>query len=82
MEYTLEELIAAGVYIPAGLDDDGEILYAFDFEKGREFVPQIYIREVKALDEAILEAVDSGMMELDWKFDDQGNPTVDYIAKV
>jgi len=81
-KYTLEELVDAGVYIPAGLDEDGEILFACDFEKAREFAPEVYIQEVKVLDEAILEAVDSGMMELDWKFDDEGNPTVDYIARV
>jgi hypothetical protein len=82
MKYTLEELIGAGVYIPAGLDEDGEVLYACDFERARQHAPEVYIEEVKALDEAILKAVESGMIELDWKFDDEGNPVVDYIAKI
>lgn len=82
MKYTLEELIEAGVYIPAGLDEDGEVMYACDYQKAREYVPEIYIEEVKALDEAILAAVDSGDIELDWKFDDEGNPVVEYIARL
>ena len=80
--YSFEDLINAGVYVEAGVDEDGETLYACDFEKAKEFAPEVYREEVMALDIAILDAVDSGMMEIDWKFDSEGNPTVDYIARV
>lgn len=80
--YSFEDLISAGVYVESGVDEDGETLYACNFEKAKELAPEIYTEEVMALDIAILDAVDSGMMEIDWKFDAEGNPTVDYIARV
>jgi hypothetical protein len=81
MEYTLEELIEAGVYVPIGVDEDGDRLYDVDLERAKIFSPELWAREQEALDMAILEAVDSGKMEIDWKFDDEGNPTVDYIVR-
>jgi hypothetical protein len=62
---TFEELVEAGVFEFAGFDDDGETLWHLNMERCREVCPEVYWEEMNAIDSAILEAIDLGLVTMD-----------------
>jgi hypothetical protein len=62
---TFEELVEAGVYEFAGWDDDGERLWTLNPEVAKEVAPDIYWQEMNLIDQAILKAVDLGLLTID-----------------
>jgi hypothetical protein len=71
MDATLEQMLELGVYEQVPCGDDIE--YTVNMEKAREHAPAIYFAEMDAVDTAILEAIESGYLELDFTVDDDGN---------
>lgn len=64
-EYTLEELIALGVYKMSGVDSEGNTLYDFDPEKAKIVAPEVYHAELTAVQQGILDAIDEGYLSID-----------------
>lgn len=62
--YSYEQLCDLGVFIPAGIDDDGEPLITIDMDRAKEYAPEVYWRELNAIDETILSLVDKGMLRM------------------
>lgn len=77
--HTLEELVSAGVYVFAGLDDSGEATYSLNVNVAKEKAPDIYWADRNALETALLDAIDEGYLE--WDFDPDTLEDVFYVTE-
>lgn len=64
-EKVFEALVEAGVFEFAGWDEDGERIWAVDWDRAKEVWPAFYWHEKNQLDEAILDAVEAGFLRMD-----------------
>lgn len=62
---TFEELVEAGVYEFDGWDDDGEMMWILNEEVAKQVAPEVYWHEINKVDEAILLAIDLGLLVMD-----------------
>jgi len=60
-----DDLVEAGVFVEVGVDEFGESLWAMDMDRCKEIAPELYWHEMNAIDEAILKAIDLGLLTMD-----------------
>ncbi len=65
MEESLDSLIDKGVYVVAGIDDEGMPLYELDVEQAKIHAPEVYEADRNACLVALLDAVEAGYLEID-----------------
>lgn len=73
---TLERLVELGVYVP--IDTTDGVMYDVDMQRAKQYAPDIFYAELDALDEAILEAIEAGFLEMDFSLNEDGNLDTTY----
>jgi hypothetical protein len=66
-------LLDQGVYVPAGIDEDGEAQYKFVPEVAKVVSPELYWLEMNEVDKTLLDLIDKGLVQMDIKPDEDGN---------